>query len=279
MAQNKYLNVNEDVLIQWIYDSDNLQSENYSIVTDLNNDRQNNFQSSTATNTNTIDNNLFILDPVLNKYAVINSNDYNFLQTQNYFTSPIAYDKIRIHFPVDYDFDNYSLKGIILKIYAFDYNNSKTHNFCHYFYDNEDSSRQNELKIGIPFTYNEQQWGKYIDIEIPSIDAVSNQRSILNTSDTPSNNTINQHMTNLGISKTSPIFIDFSFLTSTNTVFDKKYYYGGSIYRVSISKTPEYQTLAVNVLESTNGDYFEIYGTYGNSLENLDDFIEEEIGI
>ena len=275
MAQNKYLNVNENVLIQWIYDSDNLLSENYSVVTDLSNDKEKNFQSSTVSNLNSLDKNLFILDPVLNKYAVINSTDYNFLQTQNYFTSPITYDKIRIHFPVDYDFDNYTLKGIILKVYAYDYDNKKTHNFSHYFYDNGDSNRQNELKLGIPFTYNEQQWGKYIDIEIPSIDSVSNQRSITTTSDSPSPNSINSNMSSIGISKTSPIFIDFSFLTSTNVVFDKKYYYGGSIYRTSLSKTPEYQTLAVNVDESSNGDYFEIYGTYGNSLENLDDFIEE----
>ena len=32
---------------------------------------------------------------------------------------------------------------------------------------------------------------------------------------------------------------------------------------------PEYQTLGVMIEESTQGDFFEIYGVYNNSNENL----------
>jgi len=77
------------------------------------------------------------------------------------------------------------------------------------------------------------------------------------------------------MSDSTPIFFDFSFIISSNVIFDVKYYKLGDLFRTSISKIPEYQNLAVQIEESTNGDYFEIYGTYGNSNENLDDFVEE----
>ena len=124
--------------------------------------------------------------------------------------------------------------------------------------------------------YDEQEWGKYYEFKIPSIDYLSNQRLISNTGNTVWLNSINDNLTlGEGLSQTGPIFVDFQYLNTKEIVLGNTYYYTSASYRTSFAKSPEYNTLAVNIQESTEGDFFEIYGTYGESNENLDNFVRE----
>jgi hypothetical protein len=78
-----------------------------------------------------------------------------------------------------------------------------------------------------------------------------------------------------GLSQTGPIFIDFQYLISKEIVLGTTYFYSSESYRSSFPKAPEYNTLAVQIQESTEGDFFEIWGTYAGSNNNLDNFIRE----
>jgi len=279
MASKKYININADILLEWEYDSNNI-SENYTIWSDLSKNTRN-FVSTT--NQNNLDHNLFVIDSVTRKYSKIDPTKFNFLKLQDYSSAPVSYDKITLYFPSSYNFDVYY--GFYLKISALNYTNKTKYYLSNFYFDKSEVQSvtggtafyaDNLMNLGTPFTYNQKEWGKYITYYIPSVYAVSNQRVVNATTNEVVSDSINDHLTNgVGLSLTTPIYIDFSFITSKQTVFDVPYYYMGDIYSTSISIQPEYQTLGVMIEESTQGDFFEIYGVYNNSNENLDNFVNE----
>ena len=79
---SKCMKLNPNILMEWIFDSENFMSENYKIITNLSENKQRSFLSTT--NLNNINNNLFQLDPALKKYTQVDTVKYNFLQQQNY---------------------------------------------------------------------------------------------------------------------------------------------------------------------------------------------------
>lgn len=267
----KFINIHEDVLIEWIYNNGNI-SENYSIWSNIKTQTRNFVSKS---NYNSIDYTLFNIDPVLKKYSKVDVEKFNFLKIQDYFSAPLQYDKINIHFPFNYDFGDYI--GLLFKVYAFDFESKKTVNLSNYFYDKTDVNIEKLMQLNKPFRYGEKEWGKYLTISIPSIDELSNQRTVTSTLNKPTPNTINANITsnNVGISTTTPIFVELSFITTRETVLGTTYYYLGDTFDTSISKSPEYQSLGVTIKESTSWDFFEIYGFYNDSNENLDNFIRE----
>lgn len=272
-VQSKFFKLNPDILVEYIYNNENAYAESYNVITDLNTTEKLYIPNSTSTKSK-LATNLLLIDPVLNRYTTYDAS-FNFYQKQNYFSAPIPHDTIRIYLPVGFDFTDKGFAGLHLKVYSLNYTNSKNIQVSSYFFDDQDTSRQTEISLGSSFLYDEKQWGKYIQYDIPSPYYISKQRISNSTQNYPEPYTINTNLDPLGMNDNSPIFFDFSFIISSSIIFGVKYYKLGDLYRTSIAKIPEYQNLAVNISESTNGDYFEIYGTYGSSNENLDDFIEE----
>lgn len=267
---SKFMKLNPNILMEWIFDSENYVSENYKVITNLNESKKRSFLSTT--NLNNINNNLVQLDPVLKKYTIVNPVKYNFLQEQDYSSAPVQYDTARIYLPTSFNFVFDGYVGLFLKIFAYGFYNNNIYELSNIFFDATNTSNSGLTNLAIPFIYDEQEWGKYYEFQIPSIDFVSNQRSGSTTRD----NTINENLTlGEGLSQTGPIFVDFQYLNSKEIVLGTTYYYASESYRISFSKSPEYNTLAVQIQESTEGDFFEIYGTYGESNENLDNFIAQ----
>ena len=64
MAQSKYIKLDANVLLEYIYDSTNLITENYSVISNLT-DGTRSFISTTTSNT--LKNNVFYIDPVIRK--------------------------------------------------------------------------------------------------------------------------------------------------------------------------------------------------------------------
>jgi hypothetical protein len=271
---SKFMKLNPNVLMEWTFDNEHYVSENYKVITNLNENGKRSFLSTT--NNNNINNNLFQLDAVLKKYTLFDTSKYNFLKEQTYNTSPIPYDMVKIYLPTSYSFAFNDYVGIHIKIYAYDYYNQKMYDISNIFFDATTTSHSGLTNLAIPFMYDEQEWGKYYAFEVPSVDYVSNQRYVSTTGNTVWSNSVNDNLTlGVGLSQNSPIFVDFKYLNSKEVVLGTTYYYASSTYRSSFPKSPEYSTLGVSIEESTEGDFFEIYGTYGESNENLDNFIRE----
>lgn len=276
-TSSKFVKLTPTVLMQWSFDSENFISENYKVITNLNENKKRSFLSTTGLNRK--EQNLVQIDPIVRKYAVMSS-DINYLQEQDYSSPPVQYDNIKVYLPTSYNFTREGYVGFYVKIYAYNFENNKIYELSNIFYDNTNpKSGSTLINLAIPFIYDEREWGKYFEFQIPSIDYISNQRYSINSQSITLPNSINYNLTNgEGLSRTAPIFIEFRFITSKDTIYNTNYFYLSDEYRVSIPKAPEFQTLAVKIEEAdtvTEGDYFKIYGVYAESNENMDNFIQE----
>lgn len=271
MRTSKYLKVDKDILIEYIYDDNNLIGEDYSILVNI----QNNEKSFVSGNNSGINNKksqqLFLLDPVTNKYGLINTALYNFLQLQDYAGGvPIRYDIIRIHFPINYVFDD--KLGFYLKAYTFDYYNRKTYNLSNFYYDKSDPTTIGTLNFTAPpFLFQEKLWGKYIDINVPAVYSTALQRE----NNAAKNNSLNYNLAGVdGLSISTPIFIDFSFIKAQQVINSVKTYSLDSPTTITIPQVPEFENLAVKIEESSNGDYFEIYGIFNGNIAEFKKFMD-----
>jgi len=272
MISSKYIKLNANVLMEYIFDNENYIQENYQVVENVK-DSSRTFLSTI--NRNTLSSNFFTVDPILQRYSPINLEKFNFLQKQDFFTQSIPYDIVRIHFPIGFDFNTYL--GFYLNIYAYSFENSEKYWLTNFFFDKTiNYVSTSGYTYETPFLFDEQIWGKYIEIQIPSVDYVSNQRYVTNTVNLPIDNSINKNLTTgEGLSLTTPIFINFTFLTAKEVTFDVPYYSISDIFSTSIAKIPEFKSLTVNIEESNQGDFFDVYASYNGSNENIDEFIYE----
>ena len=101
-STKKMIKINPNVLMEWTFDNENNVTENYKVITNLNENKKRSFLSTISNNN--INNNLFLLDTVLRKYTTINTEKYNFLQYQDYNTAPIPYDNVKLYLPTNYNF-------------------------------------------------------------------------------------------------------------------------------------------------------------------------------
>lgn len=272
MVQSKYIKVDKDILLEYIYDDTNLIAEDYKVLYNSEDLYYQYMSTDTSATKNIEENQLFLLDIVNNKFGKVDTDTYNFLQVQNYSSgAPIRHDRMKFHFPINYTFGEYI--GMQVKVYVYDYNNQKTIDISNYYFDISDVNTSNDIDLSAPpILVQEKLWGKYIQLEIPSAYALSKQR----TSGTTTANTINFNISNgTGISQTSPIFIEFRFIQGKTTINGVTTYIMNTPYNVSVPIVPEFETLAVRIEESTNGDFFDIYGTFNGNIAEFKKFIDD----
>jgi len=90
---SKFVKVDKNVLLEYVYDDENNIGESYEVLVNSKDRRQSYFATSTSGTNNTLNNSLFVLDKVSNKYGKINTSQYSFLQTKSYSSStPITHD-------------------------------------------------------------------------------------------------------------------------------------------------------------------------------------------
>jgi hypothetical protein len=264
--------LHRDVLLEWGYDKSNLILEPYRIIKNSK-DLINSYEAfeSTITN-NSQENQLFVLDATLGKYAKVDTSSttkgkkYNFLSYFDYVPSAaVRHDRARIYFPANYNFGEY--QGIYLRIYTYDYQNKKFFDLSNFFFDVTDTSTSNLLSSAVsPLLYQNILWNKYIELNIPSVYALSRQRQ----GGVPSLGSINNNLTDFrGLSQTAPIFVDFRFITKIVQVSGTKNYITSRKSTFQIPQIPQLEDLQLFVGESKSGDYFEIYPTYQGRFENF----------
>ena len=92
----------------------------------------------------------------------------------------------------------------------------------------------------------------------------------------PKENSINYNLTdNIGLSSTAPIFIDFHFITNIQTINSVKSYLLSANNTTSIPQSPEFERLGLVIQHSPNGDFFEIYGIYNDTIYGFKKFIDD----
>jgi hypothetical protein len=271
---SKYLKLDKDILLEYIYNDGNLIAEKYKILLDSRDRRQSYIGDSDGTTGNTPNNQLFRLDSISSKYAVVDPTYYSYLQYKEYSAGiPIRHDTIKIHIPINWTFGEHL--GFHIKVYTFDRTNTITYDVSNFFFDMTNTNQSYLLNYTTPpLFFQEKLWGKSIPIEIPAVSEISSQLN----GEVAKADSINYNLTNgIGLSTTSPIFIDFYFIEGIQTINGRTSYILGPKTTTTLPQTPEFERLGLKVEHSKNGDFFEIYGTYNDSIGEFKKFIDDSI--
>ena len=122
---SKYLKLDKDVLLEYIYNDGNLISEKYEILLDSRDRNQSYVGDPDGTTGNTPSNQLFRLDSISGKFAVVDPTYYSYLQYKEYSAGiPVRHDTIKIHLPINWTFGSHL--GCYIKVYAYDRTNTIT---------------------------------------------------------------------------------------------------------------------------------------------------------
>jgi hypothetical protein len=221
-------------------------------------------------------NQLFKVDSVTQKYAKVNPSYYSFLQLKEYASgTPTRHDTIKIHVPINWTFGEHL--GFFIKVYGFDTTNTRIFDISNFYFDMTDVSQQYLLNFtSPPLLFQEKLWGKNITINIPSLSDLASQK----TNNVPKENSINANLTNgAGLNITSPVFIDFHFIDNIQTVNGLTGYILSTKVTTTVPQTPEFERLGLVVAHSINGDFFEIYGVYNDTIAGFNQFMDESFNI
>lgn len=273
---SKFVKLDKDVLLEYIYDDGNLISESYDILVDSRDRRQSYISGSSSITGNTMGNQLFKVDSVTQKYAKVNPSYYSFLQLKEYASgTPTRHDTIKIHVPINWTFGEHL--GFYIKVYGFDTTNTRIFDISNFYFDMTDVSQQYLLNFtSPPLLFQEKLWGKNITIQIPALSDLANQK----TNNVPKENSINANLTNgSGLNITSPVFIDFHFVDNIQTVNGVTSYVLSTKVTTTVPQTPEFEKLGLVVAHSPNGDFFEIYGVYNDTIAGFNQFMDESFNI
>lgn len=273
MKVSKYVKVDVNILLEYIYDDSNLLGESYQVGVNIKNNNTNFFSSESSSTINTLLNSLFPIDLVNNRYGKFDTSNYAFLQTKDFSGGfPIRYDKIKIHLPINYTFGENI--GFYIRAYAFDSQNVNTHDLTNFYYDITNISQDILEYNNPPLFFQEKLWGKSITIDIPSLYTISNQRVNNGVKD----NTINYNLTNgVGLDQNTPLFIDFQFIYKKDISNSIETYLLSTKKTISLPQSPEFENVGVKIEESVNGDFFEIYGVYNDNIGDFNSFIKNAI--
>lgn len=269
---SKYVLLNKDVLMEYVYNDGNLISDRYKIVTDTRN-RSRSYVAADSSGTGNIQSNQLVNTDLAGiRWGNMNPDYYSYLQVADYASSsPLRHDTLRFHIPVNWTFGENL--GFYIRVYAYDPTNTYTISLSNFYFDMTDVNQQYLMEYTTPaLLFQEKMWGKSIVVDIPALGEVSKQ--LANGVAKP--NSINYNLTGGdGLSLTAPVFIDFMFIQGIQVVNGVKTFTLGQKFTTTIPQTPEFESLGLTIQHSNNGDYFEIFGTYNDTAAGFKKFIDD----
>ena len=275
---SKYVKLDKDILLEYIYNDGNMIGDQYKILVDSRDNRRSyiagDLSSTGNTNIKGQENQLFRLDQVSGRYGIVNPDYYSYLQYKEFSASiPVRHDTIKVHIPINWTFGEHL--GFYIRVYGLDESNTNPFEISNFYFDMTNVSQQYLLNYSAPpLLFQEKLWGKNIKIEIPSINELAAQK----VNGLPKNDSINSNLSNgIGLSITAPIFIDFYFIDGIQKVNGITSYILAGKVTTTIPQAPEFERLALMVQHSTEGDFFEIYGTYNDNIAEFKKFIDDSV--
>lgn len=273
---SKYVKLDRDILLEYIYNDGNMVSDQYKILVDSRDNKRSYIAGDLSTTGNTNikgqENQLFKLDSVSGKYGIVNPDYYSYLQYKDFSSSiPVRHDTIKVHIPINWTFGEHL--GYYIRVYTLDETNTNPFEISNFHFDMTNVSQQYLLNYSTPpLLFQEKLWGKNIQIEIPAVNEIAAQK----VNGSPKEDSINFNLTNgIGLSITAPIFIDFFFIDGIQKVNGISTYILAGKVTTTIPQAPEFERLGLVVKHSTEGDFFEVYGTYNDTIAEFKKFMDD----
>jgi hypothetical protein len=273
---SKYVKLDRNILLEYVYNDGNMISDQYKILVDSRTNKRSYiaYDGSSTGNTNVKgqENQLFMLDYVSGRFGKVNPDYYSYQQYKEFGAGiPVRHDTIKVHIPINWTFGEHL--GFYIRVYTLDETNTNPFELSNFYFDMTNTSQQYLLNYSTPpLMFQEKLWGKNIQLEIPAVNEVAAQK----TNESPKENSINYNLTNgIGLSITAPIFVDFYFIDGIQKINGITSYILANKVTTTIPQAPEFERLALMIKHSTEGDFFEIYGTYNDNIAEFKKFVDD----
>lgn len=178
----------------------------------------------------------------------------------------IRYDSVRLHLRSGYNFASRGYEGFLFQVLVNRLNGVKN-NLTQLVYLNTSNY---EISNPKPFILGETLFAKFIEIKVPTVLSTQNQQF----------NDFFYGDGTLGSSNLDPTSnyeIKFSLIDRISTESGYDYIYTGEENSFSISREDEFQDFTTVIEESSEGDYFLIYGERDGSSSSFEAYILNRI--
>jgi len=263
MIDNSFKRLSNDIVIEYIKDSQNLFSESYSVLQNELFDDISFVSGDTSTGNTTGD--IIVLNDNENLIWALPVNEW--IQSRNYGISfPIRYDTLKVYFK---DIDDYD--GFYINIKVID-NSGRFINLTNSKFEKSSLSNLEKVNFLNPaFIFSGDQFTNSINIKFPSPSALNSQSE----NGIPTENSINSNLTDgIGISN-NPIFVDFYFIKSIDVINGEMLYSLGDFYNISFNTNPSWNDLNISIVDRDN--WISFFPTYSGTNGGFLKYIEDEI--
>ena len=177
----------------------------------------------------------------------------------------VYYDTIRLHLRTGYSFSGRDLDGFLFQVRAIRSNNNYGY-FTSILYKN---SSNFEIQNPKPFVLGESSYSKYIEVKVPAL---------VHMSDPAKNEEFaNTFFDADPVVASANYELVLSTLDEIKTVNGYEYATVANERKLTLAQEDEFVDLAVNLQESANGDYFEIFGTKDGSQAGFENYMTGRI--
>lgn len=265
MQTKIYRKLHRDILLEYTYDDKLYSTEPYKILVDDRNKSRSYVAIDSSPSNNFLSQQIFPIDLVKNTWGYVNPQQYSFLKTYDYTGGSYLYDRIKIYFPVNYNFGEYL--GFHLKGYIYDYPQKKLVTLTNYHYQRNSNSTVVEKPA---LFYENRLWSNSLSIDIPAPRFVAAMRE----NGLAESMSLNEILTDgPGLSLVAPLIFDFQFITSVKTIGKSTTLTLNDPFIIQIPQSPMLEELDLYIQDSPEGDFFEIFPRWNQSFEDFVNYI------
>jgi hypothetical protein len=258
-----YKDINSDIIIEYRYDTGSIEEFGFLLSKNLKDSRTN--YISKLIKSNSVEKQLNPVDIFKNRWAKIT--DLNFIQISeldNRFSTKL--DTIIVRFSENYDFNNNS--GFHLSVSCSGFKTI----INYYLSDVIFLKNIDKLSEVEPIFINGKSFNREFKLEIPSPSFISSQVS----GGDPISGSLNDLITEgSGLSKTSPIIIEFSEVLGIDSLGGYDNYFLSNSISVDFPHNSDGDDIKISISESESGDWFEVSMLLSGSSDNFDNFVKE----
>lgn len=177
--------------------------------------------------------------------------------------SAVWYDTVRLHLKTGYSFSGRGYEGFVFQVKS-----KRKTGVENYFTSIAYLNSSNfEIQNPKPFTLGDTSYSKYIEVKIPAL--VHMETTSLNKDFNDTFFGVGQHAFN----PTANYDICFQLIDKIVDLNNVRYATYSEETKMTLSQEDEFTDISANIVESSDGDYFEVYGTYNGSTSAFENYI------
>lgn len=265
MQTKIYRKLHRDVLLEYTYDDQLSITEPYRIMVNEKDKSRSYVAVDTSVTNNHLAKQIFPIDLIKNTWGHADPDLYNFLKVYDYTGGSYTHDRIKLYFPVGWNFGEYS--GLHVRGYMYDFPQKNLVNLTNFHYHKMANGVKKETP---PLFYENRLWDQYLSVEIPAPRHVSAMRD----DGLVESGSLNDYLTDgVGLSLVSPLIFDFQFITNIKTIGKNTTLTLNNPFTIQIPQSPLLEELDLYIQDSPEGDFFEIFPRWNNSFSDFVNYI------